>query len=114
MSNVSLKMNTQEIFRLNSSTSTIHEDISAYLNDINLNCINLSGYIQSSDLNIKINYIADLIGDIQINFSRNMLELVDFLRSQLNNYEVVTEDATKLLRGALQFIEENFPNPTEQ
>lgn len=110
MASTSLKMNTSEIFQLNSNVSASNEEITSHLNAINMECMTLGSYIQSAGIQAKINYIADLIGEIQLSFNSNMAELVTFLNNQLKGYETTTEEATKLLRQALEFIQENFVN----
>ena len=110
MANITLKMSTQEIFQLNTSTSAVHDDINGYLSSINSECMNLTNTLRSENAGVivRLENVKDAIARIQSSLSVNMNELTSFLAKQLENYEQTASEATKLLRDALNFIDENF------
>ena len=110
MANVTLKMNTEDIFQINTSTAAIHEDINGYLNSINNECLNIGNNIKSANVGIhsKLVYVEELISKIKSSLDSNFDVLTKFLSTQMKSYEESAIEATKLLREALDFIDENF------
>ena len=107
-SNLSMKLNTQEVLGLNTNIKALKTDMDGYFAAINSNLSTLSAAIGSSSITHQINDIYLTINEIDGKLATNIEDLIVFLDSQMKGYEETTVEATKMLRAALEFINENF------
>ena len=110
--NLSMKLNTQEILGLNSNIKALKNDIDGYLSGINSNLSTLNSAIGTNAITYMINDIYLFVNEINGKLSTNIEELIIFLDKQMKGYEETTVEATRMLRSALEFINENFPKVT--
>lgn len=107
-SSLSMKLNTQEILGLNTNIKALKSDIDGYLAAINTNLSTLSAAIGSETITHQINDIYLTVNEIDGKLATNIDDLIIFLDSQMKGYEETTVEATKMLRAALEFINQNF------
>ena len=105
---VKLNLNTQTITTLNNDVKASGESIDLLLNNIVSACNTLDSYIDSTDIQNVLRSVIEKVDTMRVSINNNIEGLSDFLSSQLVSYERLLEDATRMLRGALDFINENF------
>lgn len=110
MGNGNFDFNTQDLLKINTNISVVHDDITRYLTSIKEQCDILSFNLQSRDagINHKIQMINDSIGSITNLFTGRVIELNKDFKIHMEKYDELAREATRLLTEALEFINDNF------
>lgn len=103
-----LSFNTKEISTLNTEVRASNTTINNLLNSVLDTCGLLDQTINSIEIEANLRKTIEKIEIIKNGLNANIEILTDYLDGQLKEYEYLLSEATRMLREALNFINENF------